>query len=68
MHSSITRLFSKFAAFESYLSFARIYLTKQWGELCVFNDHTALATGVRFGQNAGYLVSASMDRSLKFYA
>lgn len=46
----------------------RVYLCKQWQELCVFNDHTALATGIRFGNNANYIVSSSMDRSLKFYS
>lgn len=45
----------------------RIYLCKQWQELCVFNDHTSLATGVRFGANADYLASTSMDRTVKFY-
>jgi len=45
----------------------RVYLCKQWQELCVFNDHTALATGIRFGNNANCLISSSMDRSLKFY-
>lgn len=49
-----------------FLSF-RIYLCKQWQELCVFNDHTSLATGVRFGANADYLASTSMDRTVKFY-
>lgn len=45
----------------------RIYLCKQWQELGVFNDHTSLATGVRFGGNAEYLASTSMDRTVKFY-
>jgi pre-mRNA-processing factor 19 len=45
----------------------RVYQAKQWDLLKVFNDHTALATGVRFGSNANYIASASMDRSLKFY-
>ncbi len=47
--------------------FHRVYQAKQWDLLKVFNDHTALATGVRFGSNANYIASASMDRSLKFY-
>ncbi|XP_034251820.1 pre-mRNA-processing factor 19 [Thrips palmi] len=46
----------------------RVYLCKQWQELKVFNDHTAMATGVRFGRNAQYLASTSMDRTLKIYA
>ena len=45
----------------------RVYQAKQWDLLKVFNDHTALATGVRFGSDANYLASASMDRSLKLY-
>lgn len=55
----------------SYLAVAgsdvRVYLCKQWQELKVFNDHTAMATGVRFGRNAQYLASTSMDRTLKLY-
>lgn len=46
----------------------RIFLCKQWQELKTFNDHTAMATGVRFGKNAQYLASTSMDRTLKLYA
>ena len=49
-------------------SFFRIYLCKQWQDLKVFNDHTALATGVRFGRHAQYLASTSMDRTLKLYS
>jgi len=45
----------------------RIYLCKQWQDLKVFNDHTAMATGVRFGANAAYVASTSMDRTLKLY-
>ena len=33
----------------------------------VMNDHTAMATGVRFGQYASYLASTIMDRTLKIY-
>lgn len=45
----------------------RIYLCKQWQDLKIFNDHTALATGVRFVRHAQYLASTSMDRTLKLY-
>ncbi|XP_065208797.1 pre-mRNA-processing factor 19 [Planococcus citri] len=45
----------------------RVYLCKQWEELKVFNDHTAAATGVRFGRHAQYIASTSMDRTLKIY-
>ncbi|XP_041349094.1 pre-mRNA-processing factor 19-like [Gigantopelta aegis] len=45
----------------------RAYLCKQWSELVVLNDHTAAATGVRFGHNASFIASGSMDRSLKFF-
>ncbi|UJR08412.1 hypothetical protein I4U23_012682 [Adineta vaga] len=45
----------------------RVYQSKQWDLLKVFNDHTALATGIRFGTDANFLASASIDRSLKFY-
>ncbi|CAI9724004.1 pre-mRNA-processing factor 19-like [Octopus vulgaris] len=55
----------------SYLAVAgtdvRVYLCKQWQDLAVFNDHTASATGVRFGHNATFVASASMDRSVKFF-
>ncbi|RXG69892.1 Pre-mRNA-processing factor 19 [Armadillidium vulgare] len=45
----------------------RVYLCKQWTSLREFNDHTAQATGVRFGTNAEFLASTSMDRTLKIY-
>lgn len=45
----------------------RVYLCKQWQDLKVFNDHTAMATGVRFGRHAQYIASTSMDRTLKLY-
>nr|XP_023028900.1 pre-mRNA-processing factor 19 [Leptinotarsa decemlineata] len=46
----------------------RVYLCKQWQELKVFNDHTAMATGVRFGKHARFIASTSMDRTLKLYS
>ncbi|XP_076041531.1 pre-mRNA processing factor 19 isoform X2 [Oratosquilla oratoria] len=45
----------------------RVYLCKQWTDLRIFNDHTAMATGVRFGTSASYIASTSMDRTLKIY-
>ncbi|KAK6638076.1 Pre-mRNA-processing factor 19 [Polyplax serrata] len=45
----------------------RVYLCKQWQELKVFNDHTATATGVRFGRHSHYIATTSMDRTLKIY-
>ncbi|CAB0032210.1 unnamed protein product [Trichogramma brassicae] len=45
----------------------RVYLCKMWSELKILNDHTALATGVRFGKHAQYVASTSMDRTLKLY-
>ena len=34
----------------------------------VLSEHTAMATGVRFGERANYIGSTSMDRTLKIYA
>lgn len=45
----------------------RVYQVKQWDVLNSFTEHSAVATGVRFGSYAKTLVTASMDRSLKFY-
>lgn len=45
----------------------RVYLSKKWEIVKTFADHTALVTGVRFGENAKYLSSVSLDRSLKIY-
>lgn len=44
-----------------------VYMCKQWQELKVFNDHTALATGIRFGKHSQFIASTSMDRTLKLY-
>eukprot|EP00088_Acartia_fossae_P018346 TRINITY_DN2059_c0_g1_i2.p1 TRINITY_DN2059_c0_g1~~TRINITY_DN2059_c0_g1_i2.p1 ORF type:complete len:520 (+),score=119.19 TRINITY_DN2059_c0_g1_i2:63-1622(+) len=46
----------------------RVFQCKQWNELLVMHDHTATATGVRFGDNARYIASTSMDRTLKIYS
>lgn len=45
----------------------RVYGCKTWQEIAVYSNHTAKATGVRFGQNAAFLASTSLDRSLKIY-
>jgi len=45
----------------------RVYLCKQWTELLTKRDHTATATGVRFGDNSRFIASTSMDRTLKIY-
>ena len=41
----------------------RVYLSKAWDLVAVFQDHTAEATGVRFGRNAQFLASVSVDRT-----
>uniref|UniRef100_A0A7N6A8N7 Pre-mRNA-processing factor 19 n=1 Tax=Anabas testudineus TaxID=64144 RepID=A0A7N6A8N7_ANATE len=46
----------------------RVYICKQWSEVLNFTDHSGLVTGVAFGENAKFLTSAGMDRSLKFYS
>uniref|UniRef100_A0A669CM13 Pre-mRNA-processing factor 19 n=1 Tax=Oreochromis niloticus TaxID=8128 RepID=A0A669CM13_ORENI len=46
----------------------RVYICKQWSEVLNFTDHTGLVTGVAFGENARFLTSTAMDRSLKFYS
>lgn len=45
----------------------RVYISKQWDNIKTFADHTQLATGVRFGENARYFASVGMDRTLKIY-
>lgn len=55
----------------SYLAVAgndvRIFISKQWENIKTCGDHTALVTGVRFGQNSQYIVSAGLDRTVKIY-
>lgn len=46
----------------------RVYISKQWEVIKSFSVHTALSTGVRFAQNASYIASSSIDRSLKIYS
>jgi pre-mRNA-processing factor 19 len=45
----------------------RVFGTKSWDGLTTLGAHTADVTSVRFGASASFLVSTSMDRSLKFY-
>jgi len=46
----------------------QIYVVKQWDLLRQINDHTGLVTSVKFGKNADFLASASMDRTLKYFS
>lgn len=46
----------------------QLYVVKQWDLLTTITEHTGLVTSVKFGRNASFLASASMDRNLKYYA
>ena len=41
---------------------------EDWAEVKVFGDHTADVTAARFGPDDSFLVSAGMDKSVKYYA
>ncbi|CDW57044.1 WD40 and Prp19 domain containing protein [Trichuris trichiura] len=45
----------------------RVFQSKSWNELVVLKDHTDLATGVRFGENACFIVTCGMDRALRIF-
>lgn len=55
----------------SYLACAgsdvRVYQSKSWDLLRIFNEHTQLATSVRFGTNVKTILSSSLDKTLKIY-
>ena len=44
-----------------------VYLSKQWSEVFFVHDHTDIATGVRFGDNAAFVASVGHDRMLRIY-
>ncbi|KAH9398621.1 Pre-mRNA-processing factor 19 [Tyrophagus putrescentiae] len=46
----------------------RIYISKHWENIKTFVDHHSPVTGVRFAENASYICSTSLDRSLKIYS
>jgi len=46
----------------------QLYVVKQWDLLRTMTEHTGLVTSVKFGRNASFLASASLDRTLKYYA
>lgn len=46
----------------------QIYVVKQWDLLRTLADHTGIVTSIKFGKNASFLASASMDRNLKYYS
>eukprot|EP00656_Telonema_subtile_P053784 TRINITY_DN7861_c0_g1_i1.p1 TRINITY_DN7861_c0_g1~~TRINITY_DN7861_c0_g1_i1.p1 ORF type:complete len:502 (-),score=126.39 TRINITY_DN7861_c0_g1_i1:324-1829(-) len=46
-----------------------VYNAKSWEVVKQFNDaHSSTITGIKWGQDAKFLASTSMDRSLKFFA
>lgn len=46
----------------------QLYVVKKWELLKTLTDHSGIVTSVKFGQNASFLASASMDRNLKYFA
>jgi len=46
----------------------QVYVVKQWDLLRTLSDHTGMVTSVKFGKNASFIASASMDRSLKYFS
>ncbi|XP_003385193.1 PREDICTED: pre-mRNA-processing factor 19-like [Amphimedon queenslandica] len=46
----------------------QVYLCKQWDQLATLKDHTSVVNGIKFGHNASFLASCSMDRTLRFFA
>ncbi|OQV25289.1 Pre-mRNA-processing factor 19 [Hypsibius exemplaris] len=46
----------------------KVYRCKEWSEVVTLKEHTADVTGVRFGPNASFLVSSSLDRSVKYFS
>lgn len=47
--------------------FCSVYHTKSWNLVHSFTGHNAVATDLDFGPDASFLVSSSMDRSVKFW-
>ncbi|RIA79853.1 WD40-repeat-containing domain protein [Glomus cerebriforme] len=45
----------------------RIYQAKTWNQLAVFNDNTAEATDLKFGELAKTLYVSGLDRTVRFY-
>eukprot|EP01100_Stratorugosa_tubuloviscum_P011108 TRINITY_DN488_c1_g1_i1.p1 TRINITY_DN488_c1_g1~~TRINITY_DN488_c1_g1_i1.p1 ORF type:complete len:488 (+),score=185.78 TRINITY_DN488_c1_g1_i1:151-1614(+) len=45
----------------------RVFVTKSMEHTATFSNHNAQVTGVKFGQNASFLVSSSMDRTIKIF-
>jgi pre-mRNA-processing factor 19 len=45
-----------------------LYVCKQWETVKTWTDHTADVTGLKFGKNAEFFVTASKDRSFKVFS
>jgi len=46
----------------------QVYVVKQWDLLRTITDHSGLVTSVKFGKNANFLASSSLDRTLKYFS
>lgn len=46
----------------------QLYVAKQWDLLRTLTEHTGLVTAAKFGKDASFLASTSMDRNLKYYS
>jgi len=44
-----------------------VYQAKSWSKISQFSSHKGPVTGVRFGEDAKSVVSASMDKTLRIY-
>ncbi len=45
-----------------------VFVVKEWTQLAALGGHTGPVTCVKFGPDASFLASTSLDRSLKFWS
>jgi len=46
----------------------RVYNTKDWAGVAQYTDHTEVVSAAKFGADAAFLASVSMDRHVKIYS
>jgi len=56
----------------TYLGFTghstHVYSTKNWSQVANFKNHTDVVTSMKFGKNAKFVVTTSLDRTMKIYS